>query len=114
MVKTDEIIAIPRSPTASTSSERSAPPTSASSDSDLSDGPLESLRDKRSLLRQQSRQIQDRFKRCREKTLESELCRTISRSLRSCMSDDQSRRVIAIAIIILACIGLWHVLTAIL
>lgn len=108
---TDEIISIPESPARTTSPTTSASPVSPSSDSQSSIELLD-WRDQKNLAKTHKK-LKERFRNCRDKTLESELCRTINKFLNNCMSDDQYRRVIAIAIIILAIIGFTHILASI-
>lgn len=57
--------------------------------------------------------LKDKVKSCKEKTLESEICRTINGYVSSCLSDDRCRRVIAIIIMLLAVVGLVHILVMI-
>jgi hypothetical protein len=119
MSKNDEVIPIPESPAGATTTptftDIETPGTSApSSAASNSDAPL-----RRNLIEKQPDQrdknkLSKRLKRCRDKTLESELCRTINKYAKSLMSDDQCRRSTAIVILILAVIGVYHILRAIL
>lgn len=110
MVQNDQIISIPSSP-ASTSTS------SASTDSSVANN--ETTKDKKLLLKSNDsnktkRYLRERARSCRQKTLESEICRTIQKYTTSCLSDDRCRRIIAIAIMILAIIGLYHIIVTIL
>lgn len=111
MARKEEIISIPSSP-ASTNTEPSPSSVASSTETEYPSSP-KADRTERKLKNLQKLHIHDRLKKCRDKTLESEICRTMSRFMRNCMSDDQSRRFIAIAIMILAVIGLYHVLISI-
>lgn len=121
MSKKDAIISIPDSPTGATTTATTptisdietpprSPASSAASNSPASDAPLQRDPPKRQSGHKDTRDLSNRLKRCRDKTLESELCRTINKYARRLMSDDQCRRATAIAIIIFAVIGLYHVL----
>lgn len=106
MSRKEQVISIPSSPASSVSLSPEPSPRS----------PI-TPRETRSLLASEASKqrtyLKERFRTCREKTLESELCRTINQYLRSGLSDDRCRRITAIVILVLAVIGLYHVLLAI-
>lgn len=118
----DEIITIPHSPNASgkTASPNSgllgqlpATPTPSETSSGSSVDLLtnnDTIKQITSNLKDRRRHIEKRMKSCREKTLESEICRTINKYVTRMMSDDNCRRITALVIIVFAIIGLWHVL----
>lgn len=114
MAKTDQIISIPSSP--SSSSDISSVGITSSASSSPSPPPTDytAIQNKTTKSPRNRQNLKDKLKRCKDKTLESELCLTMNRFLSSMLSDDQCRRVIAITIMILAVIGLYHILVIVL
>jgi len=93
-------------------SPASSVPSSASQSSAFSVTP-EYIRDDRKLLggNPEDWRHQNKWARsCKERTLDSELCRLINKYMSSMLSDDKCRRMTAIAIMVLAVFGLYHVL----
>lgn len=108
MSKNDEIISIPFSPPSSGSpaSSSSVAPSSPEA-SEETNKPLVKGSNRRRYLR-------EKLGKCKDKTLESELCRTINKYVTKCLSDDKCRRITAITIMILAVIGVYHILITLL
>lgn len=107
MKQNDQIISIPSSP-ASTSTSSASPESPVHNDK--KENKMLLKLDNSDQSKKTNRYLKKRLRSCREKTLESEICKTIQKFFSSCMSDDNCRRIIAIVIMILAVIGLFHII----
>lgn len=108
----NEIIPIPSpSPAASTASQSPSSAPQYTSDPTTTDDEVQPLNVKS--ISRKRRYLKERIKSCKDRTLESKLCRSINKFFKSCLSDDKLRRFTAIAIMVLAVIGLYHVIITI-
>lgn len=111
--KKAEVISMPASPSSvSSNASTTTDVSTGSTDSLLTDKPKDLIKLSKSLSKKR-RYLTEKVRECRDNTMECTVCKTINKYLKILLSDENCRRITAVAILLFAIIGFYHVLKSI-